>query len=205
MASIYHITHIDNLSGIVTSGGLLATNFLHSSVVSVAYNHIQRRRSQKAVPSGGNLHDHVPFYFCPRSPMLYVIHTKPDQMQYKDGQVPMLHLVSDTAAVLDRHLRFTFTDRHAVLDYAEFFEDLNLLPTKLDWSAIGARSWANTQDAPVRKERKQAEFLVHRFMPFDLIQSIGVHDLSIKQQVQQIFMRVGKTPPPIEVQRGWYY
>jgi hypothetical protein len=205
MALIYHITHIQNLAGIVQSGGLLATNALTSNVVSVAYDHIQERRAKKVVPFGSNLHDYVPFYFCPRSPMLYAIHTKSDQMHYKGGQTPMLHLVSNTSAVAARGLGCVFTDRHAVLDYTKFFEDLSLLQSKLDWSAIRANSWFNTPNAPYRKEQKQAEFLVQQFLPFDLIQSIGVYDSSHLEQVQQIFVQLGQPAPQVRMQRGWYY
>jgi hypothetical protein len=205
MALIYHITHMDNLAAIVQSGGLYATNTSPQSSVSVAYGHIQERRAKKAVPFGGVLHDYVPFYFCPRSPMLYAIHSQTAQMLYKGGQQPMLHLVSNTESTVARGLPCVFSDRHAVLDYAEFFDDMSLLPTQLDWTAIRATFWFNSGTHPERKERKQAEFLVRHFLPFDLIQSIGVYDSSHQEQAQTILAQLGLAAPPIQLQRNWYY
>ena len=204
MALIYHITHIDNLAAIVQSGGLYATNAHPSSSIKVAYEHIQERRANKPVPFGGVLHDYVPFYFCPRSPMLYAIHNPTAQMRYKGGQQPMLHLVSDTQNAEARALTCVFSDRHAVLEYAEFFDDLSLLPTQLDWTAIKATSWFNSTTQPERKERKQAEFLVRHFLPFDLIQSIGVYDSSHQKEAQTILTNLGAAQAT-RVQRNWYY
>ena len=47
-----------------------------TNYTNIAYESIQDRRSIKSVPCGvgGSLHDYVPFYFAPRSPMLYTIH-----------------------------------------------------------------------------------------------------------------------------------
>jgi hypothetical protein len=76
--AIYHITHMKNLSGIIQNGSIMAQNLIRESKVSycnIAYNSIQDRRSSVPVPCGqrGYLHDYVPFYFAPRSPMLYTI------------------------------------------------------------------------------------------------------------------------------------
>jgi hypothetical protein len=40
---IYHITHLQNLEGIVQAGNLWAKNLLSTGAVSVAYEHIQER------------------------------------------------------------------------------------------------------------------------------------------------------------------
>ena len=66
---------------------------------------------------------------------------------------------------------------------------------------ISTASWANTSLLP---KRKQAEFLVEQFVPFDLIQSIGVYDSRIKAQVQAVFAGFS-VPVPVTIQRDWYY
>ncbi|MBZ8182847.1 DUF4433 domain-containing protein [Oscillatoria salina IIICB1] len=75
---IYHITHVNNLSSILNSSGLIAFNQLkqqRANYTDIAHQTIQDRRARKQVPcgAGGVLHDYVPFYFAPRSPMLYTI------------------------------------------------------------------------------------------------------------------------------------
>lgn len=79
---LYHITHIDNLAAILQQGCLhchrhLARLRFHP--VNIAYQSIQDRRASTFVHCGpgGVLHDYVPFYFAPRSPMLYALHTRP--------------------------------------------------------------------------------------------------------------------------------
>lgn len=205
---IYHITHINNLQGILQSGGLWATNYLSSPHQSVAYGHIQSRRAKRTVPlcKGGTLHDYVPFYFCPRSPMLYAIHCpSPGQMQYQGGQRSIIHLVSTADAVANAGLDFTFTDRHAVLGYVSFFDQLTDL-SNLCWPYIQATTWNNNSAHPDRKERKQAEFLVHRFFPWSLIAEIGVYDQQIAQQVQQALNAFSMgIHPAVQIKRNWYY
>jgi hypothetical protein len=57
---------------------------------------IKRRRVEELEVSchpGTKVGDYVPFYFCPRSVMLYVIHraNHPD-LSYRGGQEPIVHL-----------------------------------------------------------------------------------------------------------------
>lgn len=75
---LYHITDFNNLESILQQDGLLANNLVREKAVeyeNIAHTNIQGRRVNKTVPLPpyGNLHDYVPFYFAPRSPMLYAI------------------------------------------------------------------------------------------------------------------------------------
>jgi hypothetical protein len=73
---IYHITPIDNLPGIIKEGGLFCDRDAKKiKFVSIGHKDIKERRIRKRVPlgRGGVLADYVPFYFAPRSPMLYTI------------------------------------------------------------------------------------------------------------------------------------
>jgi hypothetical protein len=87
---IYHITNLENLESIVSMGGLSCYNRLKAENIdyqNIAYERIQDRRADTIVPCGpgGNLHDYVPFYFAPRSPMLYTIE-KRNVQSCPDGQ-----------------------------------------------------------------------------------------------------------------------
>jgi len=79
MTPVYHVTHVSNLPGMLADGGLTCVAKLRqrgaSAYRDIAYPHIQDRRANKGVPCGpgGTLADYVPFYFAPRSPMLYTI------------------------------------------------------------------------------------------------------------------------------------
>lgn len=77
---LYHITHVDNLRVIAADGELLSDAAMIARggpVQAIGMSGIKRRRIEElevACHPGTKVGDYVPFYFCPRSVMLYVIH-----------------------------------------------------------------------------------------------------------------------------------
>jgi hypothetical protein len=117
---IYHITHIGNLPDIIQRGGLFANSALsqiHANYHDLAHQSIQARRAKIMIDCGphGRLHDYVPFYFAPLSPMLYA-HFKGNVVGNKDGQDPIIYLVSSVETVQAAHKAFVFTDGHATME-----------------------------------------------------------------------------------------
>src|SRR5262245_52338288 len=124
---IYHITHVDNLPTILKSGGLQCNATLKGAATayaSIAHDNIQDRRQHTAVPCGpgGVLHDYVPFYFGPRSPMLFTISR--GNVPTCPGQGPVVHLVSTAQAVQARGLGFAFTNGHGIMALTDFYDNL---------------------------------------------------------------------------------
>jgi len=186
---IYHITPIDNLESIISEGRLLAYNVMletGTNYTNIAYENIQDRRARIRVPcgAGGVLHDYVPFYFAPRSPMLYTIN-QGNVPNYTQGQAALIHLVSDVEDIDARGLDFVFTDGHAVMQFTDFFDDLDYLGA-IDWDVMESRYWSDTNEDNDRKRRRQAEFLVRNFFPWELITEIGVINYTIQSQVENI-------------------
>lgn len=204
---IYHITPIDNLESILSAGGLLAYNVMletETNYINIAYENIQDRRARIRVPcgAGGVLHDYVPFYFAPRSPMLYTIN-RGNVTSYTQGQAALIHLVSDVLEIEIRGLDFVFTDGHAVMQITDFFDHLNYLD-HIDWDVMESRYWNDTNEDNDRKRRRQAEFLVHNFLPWQLITEIGVINSTIKAQAENILQKFTHKPSVI-VRNNWYY
>jgi hypothetical protein len=205
--SVYHITHIRNLPSILEAGGLMATNSLRRqriNYVDIAYPGIQDRRAITRVPcgAGGVLHDYVPFYFAPRSPMLYTIH-KGNVESYREGQAPVIHLVCAAEAIEAAKICFVFTDGHAVMGYTDYFDELQDLAA-IDWEIMEAKYWADTDEDGDRKRRRQAEFLIHQFCPCTLIEEIGVISHDIKGKVEEMLGNE-RHCPPVKVCSDWYY
>ena len=202
---IYHFTHIENLQGILEARSLVCNNDCGTREVSIANEEIQDQRSLKQVPCGrgGTLHDYVPFYFCSRSPMLLRIHSGLER--YKGGQGQLVYLVSSVQRVTEAELDFVFTDRHGIRRYAQFFTETHDL-RKIDWRLMRATWWDAIPEYRDRKERKQAEFLVHKAIPWDLIGFIAVMTPSMQRRVETL---LEEYPPPIRkpvrVERDWYY
>jgi hypothetical protein len=146
--------------------------------------------------------DYVPFYFCPRSVMLYILHmgNNPD-LSYREGQAPIVHLEADLQTSVEwaesSGHRWAFSLSNAGARYTEFRSSLDLL-SDLDWQAIASTDF---RDAQV-KEGKQAEFLLEASFPWHLVERIGVHSLTRADEVRAL---VGNSGPAIEVRRNWYY
>jgi hypothetical protein len=205
---IYHITHVDNLPLILADGGLRCCADLRSSSVryrDIAYQDLQAWRAQRRVPSapGGVLHDYVPFYFAPRSPMLCAI-AYGRVPHYSEGQGPIVHLVSTVQATLAAGHSFVFTDGHTRVAVTDYFNDVADLD-RIDWSVMPLKFWKDTNARPDCERRRQAEFLVRSFFPWTLITEIGVKDLATKRKVQEILW-FEEHEPEVNVRgSSWYY
>lgn len=207
---IYHITHMRNLPQIVEAGRLWSDAKrlelgLNCDVVGMS--HIKRRRLQEievGCHTGTRVGDYVPFYFCPRSIMLYILHrgNHPD-LNYTEGQRPIVHLRADLHAVVEwaetKQRRWAFSDRNAGSRVVEFLSDMTMLD-RLNWAAIVTNSWSE----PTIKEGKQAEFLVHKSFPWHLVERVGVCDESIAKEVRPM-IAAAEHKPALAVEAGWYY
>lgn len=206
---IYHITHVSNLERIIRTKGLwcdaerIRQGF---DSVGIAYKSLKERRSRTLVPlaAGGTLDDYVPFYFASRSPMLYAIHTS--QVEgYIGGQQQVIYLVATVQKIIEGDRRWAFTDGHPVEGLTQFYDKLDNL-NQVDWPLIRHWSWKNTEADPDRKRRKQAEFLVHRSVPWNWMDTIGVVIEAMARQVRQVLDETGvEHRPRVAVEPKWYY
>ena len=98
---ICHITHVDNLASIVSDGCLWCDAIIaeRRGNTSIGMSKIKERRlNELTLSSHPALHvgDCVPFYFCPRSVMLFIFYRgNHPEMDYRGGQEPIVHLVAD--------------------------------------------------------------------------------------------------------------
>lgn len=200
---IYHITHVDNLEGIIKEGGLWCDSKCRATAktnMNVGYSHIKARRMTRKVDvaAGGTLGEYVPFNFCNRSVMLYVLYRGHDE--YNGGQDSIVHLVSSIASAQATGIPWFFTDLHADLGYAQQYDDLALLG-QVDWEVMPRRQWGGDSEV---KEKRQAEFLVHDFFPWTAIDVIGVVDKDIASVVRDTIAG-SDHQPQVKIKRNWYY
>jgi hypothetical protein len=205
---IYHITHLENLRQIVDdvlwSDAERIQRGLNCRIVGMS--EIKRRRLELYVDChpGTKVGEYVPFYFCPRSIMLFLLHKGNHvDLTYTGGQRPIVHLQADLHKVIkwaeSKGSRWAFSDGNAGTRYTQFFKALEQLDV-LDWSAITATNW---KDVIVR-ERKQAEFLVEKFFPWGLVERIGVIDKEIAKTVANVMSEAAHRPEVV-VAENWYY
>lgn len=207
MTPVWHITHLGNLSSIASSGALCCDRRVREeghAPQSIAYGHIKRRREQTQVSIApfGTLSDYVPFYFCPRSPMLYAIH-RGQVAGHAGGQQAIVHLELDAEAILAAGHACVHTDGNAASQPLAFHES-RFGFAGLSWEVIRSNDWRDTADDNDRKRRKQAEFLVHDHVPWDLVVRIGAFDNAALLAVQQA-LAGAQHRPAIECRPDWYY
>jgi len=210
MIPIYHITHVANLAGIVAAGDLWcdavgsAKKDLGASFVGIAHQHIKDRRSRKVVEmaAGGTLADYVPFYFAPRSPMLYAI-SGGSVASYTEGQEQVVHLVTNVEAACALNKPWCFTDGHADMEISKQFGELSSLD-KIDWNIMKETWWNDTMQDGDRKRRRQAEFLVHQTFPWTGVAEIGVMSQKIAASARSA-LNGAKHRPKVVLRPDWYY
>jgi hypothetical protein len=207
--AILRFVHIDNLDGILKRDGMYAPNHVPNDGIAYKTIHSQQVQSKRlnyrvTVGSGGCLLDYVPFYFGCHSPMMLQLNTG-QVPRHNEGQRPLIYLVSHAEDVAAAGCQFAFTDGHGIAAFTQFFDDLSHLD-KVDWKTVRLKYWADTADDNDRQRRKQAEFLVYRFVPWALVHGIAVIDEAMKSTVERTFANYPSLNRPIvKVLRNWYY
>ena len=204
---LYHIVHVDRLSNIIGDGRLWCDAEMAQRIgtgTTIGIGDIKQRRLANVLNSHPDLRvgECVPFYFCPRSVMLYVIwRANHPELEYRGGQESIIHLEADLRQAVDwadaSKRRWSFTLSNAGAYYFQDYSDLDQL-NKLDWQAIQAYDWR------VCREEKQAEFLVEHSFPWTLISRIGVHSRKIGDRVLRA-VQASSHRPSVEIKPGWYY
>lgn len=154
--------------------------------------------------AGDAVGQYVPFYFCPRSIMLFLIFRRNHrELTYHGGQGPIVHLEADlkesVAWAENNRRRWAFTLSNAGARYTQFRCDLRKL-NEIDWTAVDATDFRSEEI----KEGKQAEFLMHRSFPWSLIRRIGVCSRGMLEQVTNA-VNVASHKPRLEFLPSWYF
>lgn len=204
---IYHIVHVDRLPSIVSDGSLWSDGEVQRRArpgTTIGMSTIKQRRLSNSLESHPGLlvGDCVPFYFCPRSIMLYVISQRNHpELAYQGGQNPIVHLEADLREAVDwanaNAQRWAFTLSNAGSLYFEDRNDLAQLH-EVDWGAVKTDQWSGC------KEGKQAEFLVEREFPWTLVRRIGVRSQGIYDQVRHTILSAPHHPN-VQIIPKWYY
>ena len=197
---IYHITDVTNLPDVLAEGRLLSDSLMaKKNPTRIGYDHIKERRLKEIrVPccSGRFVGEFVPFYFCPRSPMLFTINMG-NTGRPVGSQSNILHLVSTVAVGIGLGRPWAISDGNAGAFHSSFEADITALG-RLDWRAIHAKDWRG------KTHQKSAEFLVADSFPWEGIQSIVCHNAGVEAQVKDL-IKSEHHRPMVVVDKDWYY
>lgn len=204
---IMHFTDWENLPGIA-SGGLAGDNQAQGSVGyvrDIGNRGIKDRRRTKDVPVGakGKVADYVPFYFAPRSPMMYALMCG-RVPEFTGSILDFAYLVTSVERLLEFGLTVVLSDRNASMDVVEFSVDPLEWDRLVDWPLMNEIMWNSTGDDPDRRERRMAECLVHPVVPWEAFDRIVVADNDRRAVVSAVLGSLGDTIP-VDVDRHWYF
>jgi hypothetical protein len=163
----------------------------------------RRRVRQVPVPPFGVTADYVPFYFAPRSPMMYAIHMG-KVAQYSGGTDPLLYLVTTPRDVAAAGGAYVITDGNCASAITEFSADLTDLEELVDWSIMKEKYWRNTDEDGDRRRRRMAEFLVQWQLPSSAIRLIATRSAARLLEVDEIVEASG-LEIPTACRPDWYY
>lgn len=207
---IYHITHVGNLTSIAADGALLSDSEMIARGKSsqlIGMSAIKRRRIEELEVTphpGTKVGDYVPFYFCPRSVMLYVIHrANHPELSFRGRQEEIVHLEADFRRVIhwanENQKVWAFSLSNAGAYYTEFCSRVEELE-QLNWAAIAASDFRASEI----KEGKQAEFLLHGRFPLELADRIGVRTAAMRVRASKALADVAHQLR-IEILPEWYF
>ncbi len=206
---LYHILHHIKPPSIISEGYLYSEADLLAKDMSAGTNIGMETIKERRLHNILNCHPGlmvgqcVPFYFCPRSVMLYLIYRgNHENLVYRGGQEPIIHLEFDRNTLVDwsyaNQRRWAFTLSNAG---SYFFEARNNLEQlgEINWEAVMAKQWSTID----LKEGKQAEFLVEQSIPWELVQRIGV--INSKIGCVERVIASANHHPSVRIEADWYY
>lgn len=201
---LYRITHRNNLSHILQHG---ICNKHHPNAnpgfIPIGNHNIIAKRSDHTVKIDGygNVGDYVPFYFSPKSIMLYNVLTGYGIVKIKPEEI--IFLVSNLTTLAESGERFFFTDGQANTRISNHFTQLDDL-NKVDWEVVLSGDFNKSNKDNDRTRRYQAEFLVHGRVPVNCIKAIVVYNESCITFVQK---ELAKTDllTPVYIKKSFYF
>lgn len=210
---IYHILHVDRLASVIADGALFSDAQMTQRAgagTTIGMGSIKAQRLRRAVTChpGTNVGDYVPFYFCPRSVMLYMIwKANHENLAYRGGQEPIITLEADLHEAVTHAStagqRWAFTLSNGAGAYVSFRNRLDQLD-QIRWDYVAERWWGARGVSPDVRESKQAEFLMHDQFPWSLVRRIGVRTRQVQEEVAKR-LEAAAHKPGVQVRLDWYY
>lgn len=204
-ARIFRITHRANLRWILQNGLHCAnSNKSDPNFVPIGNPDLINKRTHHPIspPGQGVLGDHVPFYFTPFSPMMLNIHTGWGGIK-KQANEDVIILVSSIGKLQEQQAPFIFSDRHAYLAAAEFFDDPAYLD-RIDWDILQRRDFKRDPNDPGKFERYEAEALVRGHVPVAALLGVACFNNVAHTRIVEDMKKTGVAIKAV-VTPDWYF
>ena len=197
----FRLTHIDNIQYIMTKGLVRASSPLRDeNYVSIGdVQVIQVRKDRKY--QGYQLSDFMPFYFGPRSPMLYVIQNGYNGVR-KVSPENLIYCVVRIDDIINNNVDCFFTDGHALSSLTCYYHKSRLVELNniVKYADVYSSFW-NDEEDPDLKRRKEAELLIYEDIPAQYIRGIVVYN----EVAREHLISIGVAAELIVVKPGYYF
>ncbi len=204
-ARIFRITHIDNVPWILKHGlHCKSSKVQDSNFVPIGLRELIDKRATRRVQiePGGFLSDYVPFYFTPWSIMMYNIKTGYGEVIHRPNHEIVI-MVSSIHRLVELNVPFLFTNAHAYMMEADYFDDAAKL-SEIDWPLLQSRDFKTDPNDPGKQGRYQAEALVHKHMPIEALLGIACFDEKSRMSLEDEARRCDSSVK-IKTVQGWYF
>lgn len=193
---LFHFTHYKNIPTIIQRG-LIADSFLaKTDYINSGNSEIKTRRLSIPIEKNINVGDCVPFYFAPRSPMLYA-----QYIQRQIIQEDMVYIVCLLNQLISQNYIYYCSNMNAACFDAEFISDSSKILTHIDPKVMNLTHWYNTDADSNRRERRMAEFLVYKKVLYSEIINFVVYDKYHKDILQYDY----QITKPIIINPNYYF
>lgn len=156
----FRLVHIENIPYILKCG------FVHKDSPCADPNYVEigdktviKTRETRAI-GNRKISSYIPFYFGPRSPMLYVIqHGYNGVKQY--GAEYLVYCILKIEDIISNHIDCIFTDGHPLNDITNTYpcSELVNLDEYVSFNDVYTKYWVSEDDWDL-KRRKEAELLI---------------------------------------------
>lgn len=197
----FRITHIDNIPHIEKCGLVRANSpFRNPNYVSIGDTEVIGVRSHRNI-KGYMLNEYIPFYFGPRSPMLYVIQNGYNSVKRVNAE-QIVYCVIRLDDIVNSTKECIFTDGHALSGLTNFYgkERLGQINAIVSYDDVYSSQWNIESDLDL-KRRKEAELLIRNDLEPQFVRGYVVYNTTAKQRLESFGIEEKK----IVVNSNYYF
>lgn len=172
----FRLVHIGNIPHILAHGIVRATSRVaNPDYIPIGDPTVIASRKQVQIGEK-DLCEYIPFYFGPRSPMLYVIQNGYNGVPQVNAE-DIVYCVIRLKDIIQDELKCQFTDGHALNSLSKSYPGslLNKIDDYVHCADVYARYWTDDKDTDL-KRRKDAELLLEDDLPANYIAGFVVYN-----------------------------
>lgn len=201
---LFHITHLDNVPGILRRG-LLCRNRIEDLQVpymDLSDAECQERRSCRDLDGRSvDLHDYVPLFIEPRNAMLYRL----QRSLSESGTADELAILQVSAAAAQWGASL-LADGIASSPVSQIFHARDAAGWEsLDWEAIRCRCWLDQPDPQAAKRRRMAEVMVSSHLQQRHIHKVWLKSPSAMEGLRARLKEVSVPEAAVDQERRLFF